>query len=253
MTSQSVLARTTWAGSWLHEHTTVTPEGALVASLADLGQSYRVRLNGFREGLLVFVDGSVLLIRQTLNDGTSVIDPRIWQTGGVARSYKEATTFPNGLLPAIRAAYTGPMLPVSTKRRLPWAPKPNVVTADMTDWALNLWARHSAHHTELHDGDRLTLLSDGTCYRLGLSRKLGSIQSVVTLPQNVSEGFKSELERSPWGANVWFENTWVFTHRGGAYDSIVARCIEHTPLCFPIPKWSNHARLLAASRTEQPA
>lgn len=249
MTSQSVLARTTWAGCWLHEHTTVTPEGALVASLADLGQSYRVRLNGFREGLLVFVDGSVLLIRQTLNDGASVIDPRIWQTGGIARSYKEATTFPNGLLPAIRAAYTGPMLPVSTKRPLPWAPKPNVVTAEMMDWVLGLWARHSGPCTALHSGTHLDLLSDGSAFRMDL-HELGVAHTIWGGLQNA---FLADLARSPWGAKVWFENTWVFTHRDGGYSPIVARAIEHTPLRIDIPAWSHHARLLAASRTEQPA
>lgn len=249
MTSQSVLARTTWAGSWLHEHTTVTPEGVLVASLADVGQSYRIRLNGFREGLLVFVDGSILLIRQTLVDGTSVIDPRIWQTGGVARSTKEATTFPRGLLPAIRAAYTGPMLPVSTKRRLPWDPKPNVVTDEMMDWALGLWARHSGPHADLHGATQLHLLSDGSTFRLELYQ-LGVDHDIG---RDLQDAFLADLARSPWGANGWFDNTWVFSHREGAYDQIVSRVIGHVPLFIDIPSWSHHARLLAASRTEQPA
>jgi hypothetical protein len=245
MTATTPLARTTWAGAWLHERATITDQGILVAAFDQNGQAYRVRLNGFREGLLVFVDGSVLLVRSVGRDGRVVIDPRIWDMGHSARSYQEATVFPSGMLVDIKKAYTGPEQPLPLHARPAWAPEPNPFMDRQKAWALGLWAFHSGAYTHLNATTQLTVLSDGAHRNLTARDH----QTSLTIPGDVEEAFFDGLERSPWGQTSWFCKAWVFTHRDDR-PGIVSRAIEHTPIQMDVPSWTHHQRLAAAASIE---
>jgi hypothetical protein len=242
MTHTNPLATTTWAGAWLHGHATVTDQGVLVASLKDIGQSYRIRLNGFREGLLVFVDGSILLLRNVSIDGNAVVDPRIWDLGRSARAYKDATAFPSEVLAAIRKAYTGPEQPISVQAKPAWIPKANPFLAAQKDWALAVWALHSGSHTPLDDAVQLSVLSDGCDRKLTVR----SGNQPLWVPDGLEDAFFKDLERAPWGMSTWFCNAWVFTQRADR-PLIVARAIERTPIHVDVPSWTLHQRLSAAA------